>query len=200
MVVFGGATDELITFSDVWVLSLPAVGEGAWTQLAPSGSLPPARYSHSAIYDGANQRMIVFGGYVSFGADSGPDNSVYALSLPPASGDSTWTTFSPAGTLPAARYQHSAIYDSANQQMIIFGGACSSGLVNQLPPRRCLVAHPPGRRRWCMMQLTPAGAYPDGRVQHDAIYDSVNQQMIVFGGQNSSGSLGALTLALPACL
>ena len=50
------------------------------------------------------------------------------------------------------------------------------------------------------MQLTPAGAYPDGRVQHDAIYDSVNQQMIVSGGQNSSGSLGALTLALPACL
>ena len=63
MIAFGG-TDSSSFFNDVWVLS-NANGSGgtpAWTQLAPSGTAPPAREAPAAVYDAAGNRMIVFGG------------------------------------------------------------------------------------------------------------------------------------------
>ena len=53
MVVFGGVAASYL--NDVWALSL--AGTPAWTQLAPTGTLPITRYSHSAIYDPVRDRM-----------------------------------------------------------------------------------------------------------------------------------------------
>jgi hypothetical protein len=61
----------------VWVLS-NANGSGgtpAWTQLAPSGSAPSARYNLTAVF--ASGRMIVFDGCWSGGC---PGNDVWVLS------------------------------------------------------------------------------------------------------------------------
>ena len=58
MLVFGGNTGALQ--NDVWALSLAGTPE--WTQLIPSGTLPIARAWHTAIYDSARDRMLVFGG------------------------------------------------------------------------------------------------------------------------------------------
>jgi hypothetical protein len=63
MVVFGGNTTAGIG-NDVWRLS-HADGTGgtpAWTQLSPSGTLPPTRYGHTAVYNASNDRMVIFGG------------------------------------------------------------------------------------------------------------------------------------------
>ena len=46
--------------NDVWALSLS--GSPTWAQLAPAGTPPGAWYGHSAIYDPARDRMVVFGG------------------------------------------------------------------------------------------------------------------------------------------
>ena len=40
-----------------------AGGSPAWVSLAPAGSPPSTRYGHTAIYDPARDRMVVFWGY-----------------------------------------------------------------------------------------------------------------------------------------
>ena len=58
LLVFGGGTPYSIR--DVWSLSL--LGAPTWTELAPDGSLPAARMYAAGIYDGARDRMLVYGG------------------------------------------------------------------------------------------------------------------------------------------
>ncbi len=73
LMVFGGQTSTQVFYNDVWVLS-NANGLGGtpqWTQLAPTGTPPTPRASHSTNYDPATNRLIVFGG-------STLDSPVYA--------------------------------------------------------------------------------------------------------------------------
>ncbi|MBN2391001.1 MAG: hypothetical protein JXR84_09765, partial [Anaerolineae bacterium] len=141
-----------------------------WIQLSPFGTPPAARDGHSAIYDAANARMIVFGGYSL--------NDVWALDLN-TPGAETWTQLSPAGTLPAAREAHSAIYDAPNARMIVFGGKNISG--GDLNDVWALDLSTPGAETWT--QLSPLGTLPAARFSHSAIYDAPNARMIVFGGR-----------------
>jgi hypothetical protein len=60
MIVFGG--DDLNQpFNDVWELSL--TGPPAWSALVAAGDAPSPRGYHSAVYDSAYRRMVLFGGY-----------------------------------------------------------------------------------------------------------------------------------------
>ncbi len=68
--VFGGQT-LLTPVNDVWVFDL---WTNAWTQLSPTGTPPTARFGSAGIYDGAHDRMIVFGGN-----DGVVKNDVWAL-------------------------------------------------------------------------------------------------------------------------
>ena len=60
MVVFGGY-DGAGARNDAWALSL--ANSPAWRLLTISGTPPATRYGHSAIYDPARDRMVVFSGY-----------------------------------------------------------------------------------------------------------------------------------------
>jgi hypothetical protein len=80
LLVFGGE-DGSQDYNDVWALSLdPTPGSEAWTQITPTGTPPAARDSHCAVYDAANKRMIVYGGFTMF--PSTPFTDIWALSLP----------------------------------------------------------------------------------------------------------------------
>jgi hypothetical protein len=114
MVVFGGSSSSSVRINDIWDLSL-AVGP-IWTQLTPSGTLPAVRYLHSAIYDPARDRMVVFGGY---SGSISMLNDVWSLSL---EGATAWTQQTPSGTPPGGRDGHSAIYDPVRDRMVVFGG------------------------------------------------------------------------------
>jgi hypothetical protein len=74
MVVFGGASGSSSYLNDVWALSLS--GTPAWSPLVPSGDPPGTRCYHSAIYDPARNRMVMFGG---FWGSSTCFNDVWAL-------------------------------------------------------------------------------------------------------------------------
>jgi hypothetical protein len=64
MVFFGGATPSVPYSNETWALSLD--GGLGWSKLAPSEAPPEGRANHTATYDPARDRMIVFGGaYVS---------------------------------------------------------------------------------------------------------------------------------------
>jgi hypothetical protein len=61
--VFGG--QDPANTNAVWVFDL---WNNLWTQLTPGGTPPSARYGSAGIYDGANDRMVVFGGQDAGGA------------------------------------------------------------------------------------------------------------------------------------
>lgn len=126
MVVFGGMNRQWTTFrNDVWVL-LNANGLGgapSWTQLAPTGPLPSPRSDHSAIYDHAKNRMVVFGGWAG---GTTYFNDVWVLSnANGVGGTPTWTESKPKGSLPAKRELHTAVYRPSTDRMIVFGGSSS---------------------------------------------------------------------------
>jgi hypothetical protein len=166
MVVFGGY-DGADTFNDVWSLSLSA--SPAWTELTPAGTPPSGRLGHTAIYDPVRDRMVVFGGSRA-NYPALPLNDIWALSL---SGTPAWTELTPAGTPPAPRSHHTAIYDPVRDRMVVFGGFRSE-------TSDVWALSLTGSPAWT--EIAPAGALPTGRYYHTAIYDPVRDRMVVFGG------------------
>jgi len=180
MVVFGGWDGG--PRNDVWVLSL--AGSPAWSELAPAGSLPLARYAHTAIYDPVRDRMVVFGGW-----NGSARNDVWALSL---AGSPAWSALAPAGSPPSARYFHSAIYDPVRDRMVVFGGigaGLGGGLGNNVWALSLA-----GSPAWS--ELAPTGSLPSARYAHTAIYDPVSDRMVVFGGSDGSPRNDVWALAL----
>ncbi len=175
MVVFGGF--DGYRRNDVWTLSLGDTTE--WTLLTPSGSLPNARYGHSAIYDPVRDRMVVFGGY----DDWRWYNDVWALSL---GGTPGWTALPNSPTTPGGRYLHSAIYDPVRDRMVVFGGGAGAYPANYSYGDAWALPLA-GTAAWTM--LSPNGASPGARLAHSAVYDPVRDRMIVFGGTGLDGLL-----------
>lgn len=164
MVIFGGADGSL--HNDIWALSLGATP--AWSQLTPTGAPPSGRRSHTAIYDPARDRMVVFGG-----SDGCLRNDVWALSF---AGTPAWTELTAAGTPPTERLAHTAIYDPTRDRMVVFAGFDT--LYNRCNDAWSLsFGGAPGWSR-----LTPAGTLPRERSGHSAIYDPARDRMVVFGG------------------
>ncbi len=169
MLVFGGNGPN----ADLWELTLN--GGPVWTKLAPEGTLPAGRLDHTAVYDPVRDRMLVFGGY-----GGGARNDTWSLSL--AGGTPTWVPLTTSGTLPSARYAHSAVYDPVNDRMIIYGGLGASS--ERLADVWALSLA--GAPAWT--QLTFSGSQPNARNSHTAIYDPHHQRMVVWAG--SGGPVG----------
>jgi hypothetical protein len=112
--------------------------------------------------------MVVFGGI-----GGGYRNDVWALSL---GGGTSWTQLFPSGTLPTARYEHCAAFDSYRRRMLIFGGAY--GTYQLLNDAQALSLS--GSPAWT--QLSPAGGPPAARYLGATVYDSRNDRMLAHGG------------------
>jgi hypothetical protein len=99
----------------------------SWHTLSVSGSPPGIRTDHRAAYDQINNRMMIFGGtnLISTCCPRVETNYNDAWVLSNATGlggASTWTRLSSSGSLPDARDFHSAVYNSASNRMIVYGG------------------------------------------------------------------------------
>jgi len=178
VLVFGGS-DGGFQDNDLWELSLK--GSPAWTQLAAAGTPPTGRFGHTAIYDPVRDRMVIFGGFgVTDSASGGQDlDDVWALSL---AGAPAWTELAPAGTPPDPRHGHSAIYDPVRDRMVVFGGGYGVVSYGGNDTWALSLAHHP-----VWKELSPAGTPPDPRGDHNAIYDPMRDQMLVFGGLTGNG-------------
>lgn len=183
LVVFGGANGS-VALNDAWALSL--AGASAWTHLSPTGTLPPPRAWHSAVYDPVRDRMLIFGGTGSTNL-----NDTWALSF---AGTSTWSQILPTGTPPSARFAHAAIYDPVRDRMVVFAG--EAGIFAQNDTWALSLSGAPA---W--LQLQPAATVPTTRTSVGAAYDPVRDRMIVFGGTNDGGAdlndTSALTWGTP---
>lgn len=179
LIVFGGL-NVLRPVNEVWSLSLS--GTPQWSPLATLGVAPAARYEHTAIYDSVNQRMIVQGGFsTTYLSDT------WALSL---GGTPTWTDLTPLGPVPAARSNHAAIFDAANQRLILFGGT------NGTRRNDVWALSLAGAPAWT--NITPAVAGPTARMGHTAIYDPLGTRMLVFGGNDGANRNDFWALSLGA--
>jgi hypothetical protein len=154
----------------------------SWIQLSPSGTIAGSgRYGHTAVYDAVNNRMTVFGGE----ANSGFLNDVWVLSTANGLGNSAWTQITATGTAPSARLWHTAIYDTTNNRMVIFGGWNGSNDLNDVWVLS--TANGLGISAWTQLNPNPDPTYgsPTARQNHSAVYDSANNRMIIFGGNDN---------------
>ncbi|HEX9727363.1 MAG TPA: kelch repeat-containing protein [Gemmatimonadales bacterium] len=184
MILYGGylsTTDPTGDCSDqVWVLANAsgAGGTPEWTKLSPSGSAPVARGEHTAVYDGAGNRLIIYGG--NCGSSTGQLGDVWVLTgANGLGGPPTWSQLSPTGTPPAKRDNHAAVYDAMNNRMIVFGGRVPGGISNEV----WVLSGANGQGSPMWQQLSPSGAAPAGRGNPSAVYDPLNNRLTVFGGE-----------------
>jgi hypothetical protein len=190
MIVFGGSpeTPYNSALNDVWIFHDARTNVGdSWQQLTISGTLPSPRDTCTAVYDQANNRMIVFGGDPTPGYCYNDVNDVWVLTNADGTGGTPgWIQLSPTGTTPSGRSSYSAVYDPASNRLIVYGGH-----------QEC--TFPPDGDLWVLtsanglggtpswIQLSPAGSGPGPRNSHSAFYDAANNLMMLFGGQLPSG-------------
>ena len=152
-----------------------------------SGISPSRRYAQSAIYDPVRDRMLIFGGW----DESNALNDVWALSL---SGTPTWTQLTPAGSLPEARYDQSAIYDAARDRIVVLlGDRAGSTYLND-----AWALSLSGIPDWT--ELVATGTPPSARYGHSAVFDGVRDRMLPFGGatgpsQSSNETCSTMSLS-----
>ena len=175
MVIFGGGEGSLtgppVYHNDVWALGLSP--SPAWTQIVPTGTPPAPRFGHTAVYDPAGQRIVVFGGQ----AEAGRRNDVWILTL---AGPPAWSEQTPAGTPPSGRVGHVAVYDPVGHRMLVFGGFTALGTVDEV-----WALSLGGSPAWT--QLLPYGPSPGRPGDHAAAWDPVHQRMLTCGGFGGSG-------------
>ncbi len=166
----------LAMLSDLWTLS----GAGDWAPLDAAGTPPTARYTQSAVYDAARDRMVMFGGDPGFGVPF--LNDTWALSF--AAGTPTWTQIQPTGALPDGRSAQVMVLDPMRDRLVVFGGQMRDGTV--LGDVWALPLS--GSAAWA--QLAPSGAGPS-LAFHSGIYDPVRDRLLVYGGFDASGTESA---------
>jgi len=188
MVVFGGRNSTTNTnLNDLWVISTSSLKFVTSTQESPSGPVPSARYGHVAVFDAATDRMTIFGG--GTGSPAPCTNDVWFLSSANGQlGTPTWTQASPTGILPTARYHHAAAYDPATNTMMVFGGSnCAKGYFNDV----WILSNANGASgtpAW--RKLFASGTAPTARESASAVYDPVNNLLIIYGGNAGSTNFG----------
>ena len=168
-ILFGGMVNNAFK-NTLFVQGLPGAAE-TWTTPSATGTPPAPRAGHTAIFDYANQRMLVFGGYgngVVFGDITALDTS---------GGNYAWSPVQVSGG-PGPREGHSAIYAdqvASNRRMIVFAGSNGSALNNEVWGLSLN-----GSPAW--QQITTSNPKPAPRRDHTAVYDTINNRMFVYGG------------------
>jgi hypothetical protein len=93
-----------------------------------------------------------------------------------ASSEWSWRELTPsAGVFPEPRRNGTAIYDPVGQRIVIFGGTGTGGLLNDL------WAFDLKGRAWS--RLEALGTVPEPRLGHNAVYDPIGHQMVLWAGQ-----------------
>jgi PKD domain/Kelch motif len=184
------ATTKLYRIVLLMLFILAAVGLAAaqtWKQVSPSGTAPLPRLSGNQGYDATHDRFILYGGESYVGGSDSRLNDVWVVS--DATGNSpAWHKLTTAGAAPLAGYGvapvlGTTVYDSTSNRLIVYGGCAyhcgysvwdtwvltnANGLEEGVIPT------------WS--KLTTGAGYYEGRAEHSAAYDAINNRMIVFGG------------------
>ncbi len=174
----GGTTIIDNTYGDS--MSVFSVATGKWRRVRPDGTRPGGRDGASMIYDGARNRMVVFGGY-----NGGYLADLWAFDL----ASESWTRLPDFGG--AGRTGHSAILDPSGTKMIVFGGASLTGLLNDV--RVFDLAN----NVW-LTAPTVSGTAPTVREWASTFVDGASNSLIVTGGSTNVLEGSAILVPTPA--
>ncbi len=175
LVLFGGKSDDDQNLSEVWALDL---AKNSWQKINVNGESPAASEDHVAIYDPIGHRMILHGG------ENGLTwNHTWAFDLQ----TQRWRNMTPHRGAPA-REDHTAIFDSRGKRMVIFGGNFKTAETDEIDKYDLwafdLNPESPTFEKW---QNLPLGEkYPPGRSDHVAVFDSLKNRMLIYGGWNKA--------------
>jgi hypothetical protein len=202
MVIFGGINNLSQSLNDVWMLQ-NANGLGgtpAWIKLNPTGMRPDPRVGHSSVYDVVNNRMVVFGGSTTDGWSSFVNDAWVLQNANGLGGTPTWIKLIPTGmTLLSEREDHSAVYDAANNRMVVFGGwAQTKELVQKYFNDVWVLNNANGLSASAWVHMEPSGTEPIGRELHTAVYDAVRNRMVLYGGATEGSLLNDIWILINA--
>lgn len=161
ILLFGGNSD------DTWIYNCST---DSWTQTHPDVK-PPARTDPAMYFDPINDKVILFGGYSTETDEKYNDIWAYEFS------NNTWTEQHPQDESPSPRYGHRVIYDSYNKKGLFFGGRAEE-VTNEL------WLYDYGTNSWEEIDQ-PQTEKPETRYWHEMVYDTDNNEVIIFGGRES---------------
>ncbi|HEX3746262.1 MAG TPA: putative Ig domain-containing protein [Bryobacteraceae bacterium] len=140
---------------DTWLF------DGLYWNPVPTNASPTARDGAAMAYDGADQYVLLFGGFGGTGDDTWTYKSA------------TWTHQNP-GTVPTGRSDASMVFDQTRNQIVMFGGFT---IGTGVPLADTWVWN---GNNWVL--LSPAHS-PSPRGAAVMVYDSVHGTVLLFGGQ-----------------
>jgi len=155
MIVQGG-----IGFADTWALSL--ADSFAWSLVSSSSGNHVG--DHAMCYVPERDEIVTFGGLSRSGSYDVHD-VVHALNL----ASSIWSISS------LERFDESLVTDTRRGRVLVFGGNDGVALANDV-----WEWSPAGQGWWT--QIVPSQTPPQPRYHHAAVYDSIGDRMLVFGG------------------
>ena len=181
MLVFGGATGDYNYSAHGEVGALALDGSNQWSVAVP----PDARRGgvgggDAAAYDALGD---VFYEYEPLDQEDSPTTWRLALSPTP-----TWSTIEPNETRPQARFGQALAFDPVRNRWLGYGGRMTYYVYYEFPTTiydDLWSVHIGDRPEWT--KQTPAGGPPQARQDARMLYDSGGDQMILFGGQLTTG-------------
>jgi len=138
--------------------------------------------------------MIVWAGQNGGGQNCAPDaySDVWVLSHANGLGGTpNWTLLLPTGGPPAGRYFSTAVYDSSNNILIVFGGIGMVATNCQSTNAVWALSHANGTGGtpvWRNLVAQDADGSPANREHQAAVYDPGANTMTIFGGDNTSSA------------
>ncbi len=178
VVLYGGCinTSACTTLSDqTWEYD-----GTAWTRTALTGA-PPGRYWHAMAYDANRKRVVMHGGCTAAACGTVVDETWEY------NGDTgSWTLLTLVGTTPGPRSRHAMAFDDTvdesggpTRNTTVLLGGCAA-CPNQVMEFNGTWSTPvPGDPE--------LDGNPDQRFRHSAVFDSVRNRVVVFGGQDGGG-------------
>ena len=150
-------------FNDLYLYKREA---NEWEELSPNGSIPSARYGHTAVWSDVANGFYIFGG-----VDVGNSfNDLYLYNREA----NEWEELSPTGSIPSARYGHTAVWGDVANGFYIFGGVDVGNRFNDL------YLYKREANEW--ERLSPTGSIPSARYGHTAVWSDVANGFYIFGG------------------
>ena len=110
---------------------------------------PPAWSGHAAVWDAAQNRMLVY---------NGARNELWTYQAT----SNTWAQLAPSGAPPTRGSRFAAAWDPLGSRLLVFGGQHDIQSLNDL------WAYEVANNRW--VQLTPSGSPPSPREYAEGVW------------------------------
>ena len=176
-VLFGGR-DSAGDDGETWEYD---VTTRRWTQVVITSATAPApRRDHALAYDAASGKVVLFGGVAGSGAGV-TNGETWEYDGRARS----WTQVpvtSPDAPLP--RRGHAMAADSRRGKVVLFGGVDSNGLDDET------WEYDGQTQTWSQVSVFPR---PSRRQEHAMAFDAARNRVVLFGGNESFGTLDGET-------